>query len=132
MRLAIRIENPSGRELFTPVFGMPHAAKVLSIVDGGRSAAAEIKSEDAESLTIQAANVMLTISKSTGYLSSATRGDKHFPLANGPRPVAGAAKLENIEHRKDGGDLLITARFSGALESINYRVHSNGWLTLDW
>ena len=56
------------------------------------------------------------------------RGGQHFPLANGPRLVAGEAKLKSIETVTHNGAATVTATFDGNLEKVVWNSWGNGWM----
>ena len=40
--------------------------------------------------------------------------------------------LASFSQKADGNDLLLSAAFDGPMKSITYRLHPNGWLTIDY
>jgi hypothetical protein len=109
--------------------------------------------ETSDALTATAGGLSLQFDKKTGLLSSASRAGKTFSFVNGPRlltgdPAGGGggrrgapatspaaladSTLTSFTQKADGNDLLLSAAFDGPMKSITYRVHPNGWLTIDY
>ena len=80
---------------------------------------------------------------------------KPFSLINGPKfveaaplspPPAGSARgtaastapplpestLASLTQKTDGTDILVSATYTGNMQSITYRIRPNGWLTIDY
>ena len=91
--------------------------------------------------------------RKTGFLASASRAGKTFSFHNGPRLVVGdlvaaarrgaarrpqppqpwrQSKLTSFTQKGDGSDLVASAAFDGPMKSVTYRLHPNGWLTIDY
>jgi hypothetical protein len=158
--LALTAKDPAGREIFSWVWSDSEIDRYRTIVDTGNSAKVAAAAETADALTANAGDLSLTFSKTTGLLTAVTRGGKSFSLVNGPRlvaatpapvargrgrgaaapatqPVAPAAPLAestltSLTQKADGNDLVISAAFSGPMASITYRLHSSGWLGVDY
>ena len=131
--LALRVDDPAGRELWTSTWPLPGLARLRD-----RPAAAGVEkdkavaTETAETITVVADNLVIEISKSTGRLQHVQRDGKNFSLANGPRLAVGEATCEKIESRADGADVVVTATYRGALKSVVWRVRANGWLDCEY
>jgi hypothetical protein len=127
--IALRIDDPQGRELWTWVWPL----KNLDPVSLPQAASGQIShKEDADSIQVITANQTATFSKTTGYLTSVTRAGKTFALSNGPRLAAGEATLKKIEVTADGPAQTVTATYAGNLESVQWRIGPDGWLQLDY
>jgi hypothetical protein len=129
--VALIVKDPDGHELWTYVW--PEKP-----IDGYRawpaaSGGAKIKTaDDADAITATVGDLSLQFSEKTGQLTGATRAGKSFSLSNGPRLVTGQATLTGFTHSTDGDDLVLTAAYSGNLNSVTYRIHPNGWLSIDY
>jgi hypothetical protein len=133
--IALIVKDPNGQELWTYVW--PEKAingyRYLAAAAPGASPAAKVISTDAaDTITVTVGDLSLQFNKKNGQLAGATRGGKTFSLANGPRLVAGDATLTSFTQSNDGGDLLLTAAYSGNMNSVIHRIHPNGWLSIDY
>jgi Glycosyl hydrolases family 2, TIM barrel domain/Glycosyl hydrolases family 2, sugar binding domain/Glycosyl hydrolases family 2/Beta galactosidase small chain len=133
--LAIRIENPAGQELFTPVFALPHSHDTADITKQPTFANGITSvSETADVLTITGVNgLRLTFDKTTGLLATVANAGKAFSLTNGPRLVIGDATLVSLKgEQAKNGDILatVTATYTGNMKSVTWSIHSNGWIDL--
>ena len=129
--LALTASDPTGQVLWTWVWPLPGANRFRAAVaaPAARSATAI---ETADVIAVAAGSLGVHFSKATGQLLSVHRGKQKFSLANGPRPAAGEAKLTSLEQRADGTDQLVSATYTGALQSVTWRVRGNGWVTCDY
>ena len=129
--LALRVEDPAGRELWTwvwPLAGAEGFRKLLSTPTTQKASAAET----AEVIELKAGELRVSINKQTGLLGSVRRGSQPFSLGGGPRPVPGNAKLTKLEKRPEGPDYVVVAAFEGALKQVAWRVRANGWVQCDY
>ncbi len=128
--LALRVKDPSGRELWTWVWPLKK--------DAGHRLAEEpashhaIPSETNGVITVTAGELTATFSKETGLLLGVQRGAQQFSLSNGPRLAVGSATLREIHFTDDGPDAVVAAKFDGDLKSILWRVNGNGWIQCTW
>jgi Glycosyl hydrolases family 2, TIM barrel domain/Glycosyl hydrolases family 2, sugar binding domain/Glycosyl hydrolases family 2/Beta galactosidase small chain len=129
--LAIRADDPSGRELWTWVWPLAQADSFRSKVSAPAGKSAASKQTD-ETIEVQAGDLTVRINKKTGFLDGVQRGTQMFSLTNGPRPAAGNAKLTGIQSTNDGPDCVVTASFDGDLSSVVWRVRANGWVQCDY
>ena len=125
--LALRVEDPQGRELWTWVWPLqPSAAPRLA---DGPSELHAIPGETNGAIEVRAGNFTATFSKATGWLTGLQRGAQSFSFTNGPRPAVGSATLREIHFDDDGPDAVVAAQYDGALKSVLWRINNNGWLT---
>ncbi len=75
--------------------------------------------------------IKATFDSTTGMLASVTSGSKEIPFNNGPLPVGMKAKLKSINARQDGNDALLTMKYTGAIDSIVWRMTADGLLGMD-
>ena len=123
---ALRIEDASGRELFTWVWPRqinPDAEVLLEPASHHATA-----TESNGSIVVTAGELTITFSKTNGLLAGLQRGAQKFSLSNGPRLAAGNFKLREIHFTEDGPDAVVAATFEGGLKSVVWRVNGNGWL----
>jgi hypothetical protein len=144
------IKDATGRVIQTYVWPTNDLVHPLNQAADAKPVAAE----SGDTLTANAGDLSLQISKTTGLLISASRQGKSFSLVNGPRVVAMGprppaasgrpnspppppafapdSKLTSLTQKTDGNDLVISAAFAGPLESLTYRLKPNGWLSIDY
>ena len=127
--LAIRIEDPSGQELWTWTWPLPGLKRIQSIpLTTSDHAVQVVMNETSSALVVQTGDLVLSFEKSTGNLSKVTRAGREFSFGNGPRLAAGGAKLISLESRPEGGDVLVSALYEGSLRKVDWRVRMNGWV----
>jgi hypothetical protein len=129
--LALRVDGPDGRELWTWVWPLPSANRFQS--DLHEPAAQHAKATETDStIEVKSGDLIVTFSKQTGLLTGVHRGDQFFSLTNGPLLTEGTNTLQKINFTEDGPDLVVSAKFSGALKSVSWRVNGNGWIDCDY
>ncbi len=85
-----------------------------------------------EGTTLTSGNgIKAAFDSTTGMLTSVTSNGKEIPFNNGPLPVGMKAKLKSITSRQDGGDALLTVKYTGAIDSIVWRMTADGLLGMD-
>jgi hypothetical protein len=105
---------------------VPATSVTTAVVAGAADAGAS------EPLRVDAGPLQYTFSRATGQLVAVENAGQPYSLSRGPALVAGEATLESFEVSQQGTDIVITATYSGNLESVTWRVLGNGWLTLDY
>lgn len=126
--LALRVTDPTGRELWTWVWPLPRL-EALAQMPNESSRQAGFAGETDDLITLKFEGLTVGISKRTGLLTHNNRG---LSLTNGPRPATGDFKLTGIATSQSGGDAVVTATCSGALKKIIWRLRSDGWLQCDY
>ena len=129
--LALRVEAPGGRELWTWVWQLPGAKRFQTSLHEPASHHASA-TETADAIQVKAGDLVVTFSKQTGVLSGVRRGEQNFSLSNGPQFTGGTNGLEKISFFDDGPDMVVTAKYRGALKSVSWRVNGNGWVDCDY
>ena len=130
--LAIRANDPAGRELWTWSWPMAAAKRFTRLTEAG-AAPQPITATDAEhNVEIKAGDLAVTISKDTGLLYKVARGAQVFSLATGPRPATGAAAPTKFEHKAEANGYVVNVTFAGDVTSLTWRVQSNGWVRCDY
>jgi hypothetical protein len=130
--LAIRVDDPNGRELWTYVWPLVSPQFMDRSTASRAGAGNAMATENADSIDVVAGDLTAKFDKTSGYLSSVTRGGKTFTLTNGPRMTVGESKLEKIEHRSDGADQIVETTYSGDMQGTRWRVKPDGWLELEY
>jgi len=126
--LAVRVEDPSGRELWTAVTPLRWVAPRLWNYFSEPAESHAIPAEAHGNLTVTAGALTATFSRQTGLLVGIQRGAQTFSLTNGPRPAVGRATVREMHCDEDGPDAIVSAQFDGALKSVSWRVCGNGWI----
>jgi len=129
--LSVRADDPSGHELWTWVWPLPHSTdfRALTSKRGGPKTTA---SETATEIQVHIGALTATFSKQTGQIVSVRRGTKSYSLTNGPRLAVGEDTLTNIEQHAEGTDTVVSATYTGNMKTVRWRVRGNGWLQLDY
>lgn len=128
--IAIRVDDPTGRELWTWVWSLSTPAyRVRCTMHDGSKA---IASETNDVINVTVGELIVSFSKQTGQLIYVQRGGQHFSLANGPRLVAGEAKLVSLEHHGEAADEVITATYTGDMKNVTWRIRADGWVMADY
>ena len=129
--LVLAVMDPSGREISRWVWPLPSADSFRELT---RTPTLNkvIATESDTVIEVKTGDFAVTFSKSSGVLIGVTRGLQKFSFLNGPRSTTGFGTLANIESTNDNDGYLITARFSGGLKSMCWRIKNNGWLQCDY
>lgn len=80
---------------------------------------------------LSAGGVKVIFSKETGMIVSVSSDGRDIPFNNGPLPVGMKMQLKGISARQDGNDALMVMHYSGAADSIVWRMTSDGVLGMD-
>jgi Beta galactosidase small chain len=144
---ALTAKDPNGKVLWTWVWPNKDLKYKPDVADSAKVADAQT----ADALTATVGDLSVKFDKKTGLLAAASRAGKTFSFANGPRFLSAAAgagggrgatpppaqvapveTLTSFTQKNDGANLIISAGFDGPLKSITYRLHPNGWVTIDY
>ncbi|HYG22218.1 MAG TPA: glycoside hydrolase family 2 TIM barrel-domain containing protein [Verrucomicrobiae bacterium] len=128
---ALRVEDPSGRELWTWIFPRPRVGDSSALVHAPAAQKAAGR-ETPEAFEISAGELTIRIARDSARLAGITRGEEQFSLVNGPRFQFTNSVLRSIRGDQDGPDYIVAARFEGDLKSILWRVHGNGWVRCEY
>ncbi len=69
--------------------------------------------------------------QTSGMLRNVRVNGKEVPFNNGPLPVGMKMKLKSIEKRADGADSVYVMKYTGAADSIVWRITADGLLGMD-
>lgn len=130
--LAVRANDPTGRELWTWSWPMSVAKRIQRMAESGAPPQPISVTETDHAVEVKAGDFKLTISKDTGLLFKAVRGEQVFSLGAGPRLAAGGVALTKLEHKPDPNGYTINSTFDGELKSVSWHVRSNGWVRCDY
>ncbi len=129
--LALRVEDPSGHELWTWTWPMPRLDALQKLVNLS-SRQARFAGEMDGAIQMKFEGLTVGINKQTGMLASVDAGGGTFSLSNGPRFGVGEAKLKSLLTNSIGGDVLVKATFDGDLQEVVWRLRSDGWLQCNY
>lgn len=130
--LTIRVNDPTGRELWTWSWPMSAGKRVQQWLERGSPPQPISASETEHAVEIKTGDFAVTISKDTGLLFKAVRGGQTFSLGAGPRLAEGGVALLKLEHKADTNGYAVNSTFEGELKAVNWRVRSNGWVQCDY
>ena len=124
--LALRVKDPSGRELWTWVWPIKSDTSPHLVQEPASSHAVPMETNGV--IEVKSGDLTVAFSKQTGLLLGVQRGAQNFSLTNGPRLAVGNATLREIHFTDDGPDAIVSAKYDGDLKSILWRVDGNGWI----
>jgi hypothetical protein len=125
--LAIRVDDPKGRELWTwtwPVYEFV-ASEFVSTLMAHTKPTVDDKDNN---ITVTAGDLKVAIDKSNGLLNEVVRGPQKFALDNGPIATPGESTLKNIQHKKYSDNIVVSATYNGALQEVEWTIHADGWV----
>jgi len=128
--LALRVDDPSGRELWTWVWSL-RLSEALRLAEEPAEHHA-LPMETNGLITITVGDLTTSFSKDNGRLLTVQRGAQKFSFTNGPRLAVGNATLREIHFDDDGPDAFISAKYDGDLKSVFWRVNGNGWINCEY
>lgn len=89
--------------------------------------------ETDSTIRFNATNISVSFDKSTGrLLKTDNKRAPELSFANGPVLVSGEAQLIDFKIQAGENFQEVTFNYSGNLKYISWRMHSNGWLQLDY
>jgi hypothetical protein len=129
--LMLSAVDQTGHEIHTWSWMITRARAVASRMSAPGGGAVSLEESDA-AFEMKAGPVSVTIDKATGYLRALSKGGTVVPLTNGPRPVFGTAMLKSIQAAREGESALVRAEYTGGLRKVEWRLHGNGKLSLNY
>ncbi|PTX94383.1 glycoside hydrolase family 2 TIM barrel-domain containing protein [Opitutus sp. ER46] len=157
--LHVTVKDPSGAELWTWSWSWKPAEAFASSAKPTAGAKAEYRHDYAE-IVVFAGALELRFNKGTGELAAVRVAGKPVSLGGGPRFVAArrgdrtldgsvtregqppadrvykavptVSTLTGIEVKSDGADVVVAARYFGALQETRWRITPAGDVTLDY
>ena len=127
--VSIRVDDPSGRELWTWVWPLRGFSDALPPEQPG-TAASFTEVDDA--IRVTAGDLSLTFSKADGTLAEIRRAGVRFPLGHGPWPGSGEAELKELTATQNGSRVEIGARYQGSLVEVKWEIHPQGSLRCEY
>ena len=129
--LALRADDPTGRELWTWIWPLREMTEVDRLTQKpARHHPTLLETNGIISITT--GKMTATFSKSSGLLLGVQQGKQAFSLTNGPRLAAGTARLDQISFGDHGPDAFVYAHYDGDLKSVLWRLNGNGWINCDY
>jgi hypothetical protein len=129
--LSLKVEDPTGRELWTWVWPMARAGDLTKLINAPAPQKASA-TETNDAIEVKSGDLTVKFNKQTGWLSEVTRETDTYSFNNGPRPAIGNATLTSIRFDQDGPDVIVSAKYSGDLKSVLWRIFGNGWVQCDY
>jgi hypothetical protein len=127
--LALRAEDPRGKEIWTWTWPLPGLQKTAQAsLDRKATIAGASFTQTPECIVVKSERVELAFNRSNGRLESVSQDGHRIPFGNGPRLVAGQAVMQNLSVRQEGPDVLLEASYQGQLSRVLWRVRANGWV----
>lgn len=87
--------------------------------------------EAGDQVVLSANGITVTFNGEDGSLAEVNRNGQMIPLSNGPLPVGIKADFKDIRTRMEGNDALCVVRYTGAIDSIVWRMTADGLLGMD-
>ncbi len=87
--------------------------------------------QTAEQITLSSGDVSAAFSPTDGMLMEVKRGEQVIPFNNGPIPAGMKMKYKEGYTCGDGTDVLFVAKYTGAVDSIVWRMTGDGLLGMD-
>jgi hypothetical protein len=131
--LILRVRDPNQRELWTSAwaarpnligpnvssFGPPTVTETVEVI--------EVKTR----MLGPGGLLRVKINRQTGLLTEVWNDDRQFSFA-GPRLIGDAGRLTSIERTNRGGDVTITATFTGDLQQLVWQIRTDGLVICDY
>ncbi len=129
--LAVRVNNPQGRELWTWTWPLKDFSGEMFSISNKVKITPEV-ADEAEALVVTAGELVVTFDKTTGLLKQVKRSGKSFSFTNGPIVTSGESTLRSLTPRNEEGAVVIEAVYEGALQNVAWRIAGDGWITCDY
>ena len=126
--LQLEAYNQQGDTVCTWTFPIKRPAEYFAATVPNASASGTITEQDTL-ITLSASGVTARLSKNTGLLASLQKGDTLVPLTNGPLPVGIKAQLREMKIDKEHAR--VVAKYDGGIDSIIWRMTSDGLLGME-
>ncbi|MDE6695470.1 MAG: beta-galactosidase, partial [Muribaculaceae bacterium] len=87
--------------------------------------------ESEDIVTLVSPDVSVTFNRQSGLISEIEANGKKVPFGNGPIAVGMKAKVKDSSVRIEDDNAVLTVRYYGGIDSIVWRMHGNGQLSMD-
>lgn len=91
----------------------------------------ELPAKVEETALVSAVGIKAVFDGETGMLTHIYNKVKEIPFNGGPLPVGMKMKLQKMTSRQDGNDALLVMHYTGAVDSIVWRMKPDGLLGMD-
>jgi len=130
--LRLTVIDREDRELRQWTWPLQTQGDIVAVNLPTASQAAATLTETTDNIMLTGGTVQVTISKTTGRITDVVAQGSSVPLANGPRIVSGTTTLAGITHGPIGGSQVVTATYTGNLNSVTYTMRGDGWMRIDY
>lgn len=130
--LAVTAMDPHGREIYMWTWMVRTPAEIAAPLIAASGSGSVVAAESGDTVTLQAGDVSVAISRSTGQLASVRRAGRELSLKNGPRILDGEATLTGFKHFADGDTHVVLCDYAGTLRSVRWTFDARGALRLDY
>jgi len=129
--LFLSATDPHGREVFTWTWMIRSPGDLQSrwVTQGDAAVAIDTL---AGGFLLSSGGVEAEIDGGTGMLRALRRDERTFPLADGPRLVAGGAEPAVVTTGARGAARFVEARYEGNLMHVTWTMLPGGWLELSY
>ena len=129
--LAVRVDDPTGRELWTWVRPLKRTYGPKRLSSSAAGPKATVKNA-ADVVVVTAGDLTVRFSAKTGFLDSVERGSQKYSLSGGPRPAFGKFKFYGMQTEPSDTGVSLRAEYDGDLSGVDWFVHDDGWITCDY
>jgi hypothetical protein len=128
--LRIEMVDPFGRHLNTWTWPLKLPGDKTSELLKETSPAKPVVEENGQTITVKAADLVFSFSKTDGTIQQVVSSGKQIPLSNGPVFVSGDKTVKQVSTQFDGNKILIETKYSNG-DWNKWTINGNGLLDLD-
>lgn len=128
--LCVRIDDPSGRELWTWAWPLREMSPDRYL-HAGDSQPVSID-EQPDVIAVKAGDLQIAFDRKTGLLRKVNRSGQAYSLTNGPVATTGKSTLDALTHSLDSGNAVVKATYSGALRDVTWTIRGDGWVDCEY
>ncbi len=107
------------------------AKERLAIPDDAGLGISTVSCSHGAPVVLESAGVRAEFNRESGMLVNVSMDGRTIPFGGGPLPVGMKMRLLDIKSRQDGRDALLVMTYSGAVDSIVWRMTAEGLLGMD-
>ena len=131
--LALTAVDPHGDTIYCWTWATQASAYLHKAAENAINESEITASEEDGFLQIQAAGVGLRFDQKSGMLVGVKSANgKALSFKNGPVLVSGETSFTGLSHRRAGKDYIVEAHYTGAFDKVQWTIHPNGWVELDY
>lgn len=130
--LRVAVIDPSGRELRRWTWPLRSQSEIATANLPAVPTVTATASETATAITLTGGSTQVTISKTTGRITGVLAHGSPVALGDGPRIVSGSSAPNGVTLGTVDGDPVVTANYTGNLNSVTYRMRGDGWLRVGY